>query len=1100
MKRFSVHIGVVVALSSAALWGQSGDAGGTRSALARAAQDNSPAALADYAGYLDRYGDPAAREAYARLAEARKRAGDSAGAAAASHRLAILDLLAGDREAAQRDASASGAAVAVANAAAKPWPTASIPGPLRSFARMAALSPDADPEDILPALARNVVTNGYEASQNNEALEQTEYLKLVHRYLSQARELEKLAGDQKVINVPNCDSPVVADLTRILGFRMRGGCGSDVVLETVNAARAFLTTDSGFPVNQLEEALRTNHPFVYDFHPTRVPVLFGPEYWMGKDPAADFIESFIGDPANCRLYLGFSKLDPDTGDALRKAATYSHWKAFAHVLDFFGGMFEIRNGTVVTPGGARSVQAWTDLVGASPSHATEFLDKLITKDDGWLCSLYDSLARIRGPVRDYLTDPARLKRFYAAVRGRVTSPGPARPVFQANTDMMLLTTRLQMDAGGKPHIPGGLDVWKGLFARDTQGKFDSKLAKQAAGWKESDDLIEALFALCRKQVENEPLKVFLAASDVDRNRAEPLAAATVDRLVRGYHAYGTQYAVFTETRRIGDKSIVQFLDTAEAITRLRDVGDRSETAGSFQSLVSLWQILVREGAMPGDRADAVFLGIAAAFAPVKNGRDCLAAARTGLNLLLGAHTPEASAQERLVDLLTGSSAASGTDAREEMRLDLERILEAQRIIPLDTLLQLASHLEGTGKLAPAQLNKLIARASEFRIPRPPLTAVEKNAMGFGYWSDRHLDTERKLNLKAAIEKAAADPAKLKETAGLLAPLLRDTLLAFSYAYYAPPGAQILYTNPLFVRSHDFIGGEGQPRTWLITTPSSSGWPSNGGGRMVGSLSTLPYALAEAEQNFLVPSHTQALIWSDLVPQMVIAAKVPRWWNVTPAQVHWVALHLRYGHELLAESALDAQVRSGVLSALGAVAPPARVSEVRRLLEAGDVAAAAELVTPSESFSLAREMAPGGAPGRSPVLAELRQIAQEQPGAANYAAISRAFGTPKPTLATSYEPELLNLRTFPALMGYSSRILAESWESNSLYWAALADELDLPPAELNVKIPEWTGMLAERIFATHLEDWPAVLQALRAVGAGVRERQRAAAREPNSGLE
>ena len=56
---------------------------------------------------------------------------------------------------------------------------------------------------------------------------------------------------------------------RILGFRMRGGCGSEVVLETVNASRAFLTTDSGFPVNELEEALRTNRPFTYDFHPTR---------------------------------------------------------------------------------------------------------------------------------------------------------------------------------------------------------------------------------------------------------------------------------------------------------------------------------------------------------------------------------------------------------------------------------------------------------------------------------------------------------------------------------------------------------------------------------------------------------------------------------------------------------------------------------------------------------------------------------------------------------------------------------------------------------------------------------------------------------------
>ena len=126
---------------------------------------------------------------------------------------------------------------------------------------MAAISADSSPEDILPALARNVVTNGYQASHSNDALEQTEYLKLVHRYLTQARELDKLAGEAKVIRIENCESATVAELLRILGFRMRGGCGSEVVLETVNAARAFLTTDSGFPLNDLEQALRTNRPF-----------------------------------------------------------------------------------------------------------------------------------------------------------------------------------------------------------------------------------------------------------------------------------------------------------------------------------------------------------------------------------------------------------------------------------------------------------------------------------------------------------------------------------------------------------------------------------------------------------------------------------------------------------------------------------------------------------------------------------------------------------------------------------------------------------------------------------------------------------------------
>src|SRR5450432_34840 len=164
----------------------------------------------------------------------------------------------------------------------------------------------------------------------------------------------------------------------------------------------------------------------------------------------------------------------------------------------------------------------------------------------------------------------------------------------------------------------------------------------------------------------------------------------------------------------------------------------------------------------------------------------------------------------------------------------------------------------------------------------------------------------------------------------MAPLLRDTLLAFNYAHYAPPGAQILYTNPIFVRSHDFLGMQGTSHTWRTTETYGTGWPSNAGGRLVGSLSALPYALAEAEQNFLIPAQTQALIWGDLVPQMILSAKIPRWWNITQPQVHWVGLHLRYGREVLAQSAFDADLRAEVLSALALFAAPARTSTVARL--------------------------------------------------------------------------------------------------------------------------------------------------------------------------
>jgi hypothetical protein len=420
------------------------------------------------------------------------------------------------------------------------------------------------------------------------------------------------------------------------------------------------------------------------------------------------------------------------------------------------------------------------------------------------------------------------------------------------------------------------------------------------------------------------------------------------------------------------------------------------------------------------------------------------------------------------------------------------------------MFQLAEHMESIShgeKLNTALVNKLASGIGEIQLPRDSLTGAEKNAMGFGYWTERHIEAERKVNLRVAIEKAAGDAEKLKDVRGLMAPLLRDTLLAFNYAHYAPPGAQILYTNPVFVRSHDFIGAQGSNRTWRPTELFGTGWPSNGGGRLVGSLSTLPYALAEAEQNFLIPEHTQALIWGDLAPQMILDAKIPRWWNVTPAQVHWVGLHLRYGRELLAESAFDAELRAQVLDSLSLLAPPARRDEVGGLIERGAVQDAVARVTPSELFWVARDRATReGVADRSCVLEELRHLAQASPGEVNYAAISRAFGTPKPTLANSYEPELLNLRTFPTLMGYSSRIMAESWESNNLYWVALADEIGVPPAQLNLRIPEWTQKLVERIFASHLEDWPAVLKSLRLVGDDVRARTRAAAAGERPGIE
>ena len=396
---------------------------------------------------------------------------------------------------------------------------------------------------------------------------------------------------------PACDSEQTAALLKILGYRMRGSCGTDVVLETVNATKAFITVDSGFPLAELEKDLRANRRFELQYAPTTIPVLYNAAYWLGAlgKENNNFLDGFLSDPSLCRLYLGLSKLDRPTAEAMRKQATAAKLKVYAHVLDFFGSMFEVRNGAAVVPG---SPQAWAELTGASPKNGGAFFEKLIETDDGWLASYFDALSRIEGPTAVYLDDPARMKKFYWALKGKITTPGPARPVFRSSTELMLLTTGLRIDSNGQPHIPGDLEVWKTLFIKHPHGKYDGKLTRAATSWRNSEDVVEALFALCRKQVENEPLKIFLALNDIDRRRIQPISPALATRLANDYRAYSSQYSIFADAPGLSEASINKYLDLPASTAKINDTLVRADTIGSVQALVGIWGILCRQGSIP----------------------------------------------------------------------------------------------------------------------------------------------------------------------------------------------------------------------------------------------------------------------------------------------------------------------------------------------------------------------------------------------------------------------------------------------------------------------------------------------------------------------
>src|SRR5690606_38291139 len=133
------------------------------------------------------------------------------------------------------------------------------------------------------------------------------------------------------------------------------------------------------------------------------------------------------------------------------------------------------------------------------------------------------------------------------------------------------------------------------------------------------------------------------------------------------------------------------------------------------------------------------------------------AGRSGVNGLLKATNTGANAspQDRIVDLLAGYSTADPETHRQVVG-SLLQTFEAQRLVTLDTLFQLADHLEAIGKgekLDPALVAKLASRIAEIQLPRASLTSVEKNSLAFGYWTEKHVEAQRKVNLRAAIDRA-----------------------------------------------------------------------------------------------------------------------------------------------------------------------------------------------------------------------------------------------------------------------------------------------------------------------------------------------------------
>lgn len=976
--------------------------------------------------------------------------------------------------------------------------TITIPGPVRSFLRMAGISQKVSPDEVVPLLARNVFSQGYEGSPTKG--HPTEFLILLMRYVQQARDLASLAGSEHVIRVSGCAD--ARPLLRVLGYRVRQDCGrSNTSLVTSDPEKAFLTIDSGFPLPELEETLQGGgKPFVYLFPSTTVPLFFTEGDWMGVDNEAtdskDLLDKLLRDPLLARLYWAVGRNDAETREALRQSPGLKQLLPRAAVLDFYGSDLRIRSGRVIVPGGTSAESAWKTLVGESPESSGEFVLHLLSKDKGWLAAYYDAISRVNQTRQAYFTDPHRLRRFYEAVRSQDLTSDAARPVFRPAPGLLLLLTRLQWGPSGEPYLPGGLDVWKQIFHQKTDSKFLREWGKRAAHWNSPEQVAEGLFAVSRIETDAGPLQMYLMLSELDRPRSPHLSPQTVFLLASRFSHFSNQYLVFSEFPALTDASIVDFLDAAEAVNKIPNHTLRGNAMGILQASTGLWQILARQGEISNSELNNSWQSIVKPFANIHSEAQLFDTGRHSLRELMLATTgkPDVS-QDELVDLLAGpaQSTPEGGQIHEELADRIRSIMEAQRLVLLDTMLALGGGLEemAKNKAAGEALLPLARELSEFEMPRPIFTSSERTQWAAGIYNNRHTELQMRTDLTKVI-KTPGSREQLEQARGQIAPFLRDTLVGLNYAYYEPPGAQVLHNNPLFVRSHDFSGDTvaGVEQVWQAPLLFGEGSPAGGGAHLVGSLADLPYVLAGVEQDFIGPENVQALIWRELVPGLLVSATLPRWWGVSRNELHAISLYQRTGEELLQSSAHSEPLRAELMDILSDRMVPQMLEQVERDIRQDSLAK----ITPADTFYLAAEFrrkyaaetASWGPAGR-----ELEDLCRNYPQEVSWDRLSRDFGVPHPILAQTYTRELLNVKPFPAFEGYSSRLLAETWDSSNLYWARLADEMGYSPLMLNTLVPQLTRRMVEKIFATDFEDWPAILRAMRETGEEFRQKTSAA---------
>lgn len=827
----------------------------------------------------------------------------------------------------------------------------------------------------------------------------------------------------------------------------------------------------------------------------KLPVLMGMSFWnrnfLKTDSEEELLLEWLKKPQVMKLYRALIRLPAPARDHfVRTLKADQLLEEISPGLLSMGTLLDFdAEGRLILPGGEGAARLWSQLVQTSPDDEQSFLRNLFTQEQGKPLYYLASLSGQRPEVLALLTsDPRKFREYYQLLtpppKGNFLAGRPARNFH----DMADLLSMLRTD-GNQVFFPA---AWTGpspssdpntlLFAGD-------------------NELIGSLFGTAENGTTTEAARKYAILESL-RYRQTPLVSGAPERLLN----LGALYWPVVE---LG-------LDSAQTDTLLNQIdfieaniskSERRSVVALFQAPFVLLRILVANHVLekkeisplvdmllskdswdPGDLA----IKVSSVLLQMVRLLEEESGAGSPLEVLLKAF---AERHKPISYIWEGKVLRMDLTAREIEQMLTS--LEDHFVPPLDNV------VGALDQLAPASQDPAIVVQKVTSLVQPLLMADDS----LDYLSDQYREAIEHTSaegLQAALDKFQREFPGLdeegkrqvsRELANELAPYLVDALIALVYVRSIKENDLVVQTDEHFFRKHAFeeraftlgshgpqaMGGSwGQPilvKDRLL------------GSQIVGSLAGLsrPLARLKAEQ---LRAHSATRFADSTYPvTQKLAVELVDPLHLTNETLACVGRTIDLARKILAASLLDRKLRAFALSEIGRLTGSLRSSRIRQSIEDGDLAAALDLLLPSELYQLGKDYwtrQSGNSQPDKPIETDLSWFFQKNQGCT--ASFTQRETSPANELgfpmATSLGVDLLALGDFGPIEGAatfnSPHRAAERSCELKLHMAELFWRMGLPSPLFKLVCDKILDQVLPQVGQVDREDWKAVTQHLQTV--------------------